>query len=297
MEWMKRFIKFLIGGAIPLIAAISIQGVVAIIISILYVIGAIISSVFIKSGGEKADINQVLDQIVEMSYSADMTYLISAIAILICGIVFFFWYRYLIRYGYRVNLRSIATKKNFGILLMLGIGCQLFVSGLLRLILPFLENINENYMKTMEQITGGNPIIVLLLVIVVGPVVEELIFRGVILHQTSQHISFIGANIFQAALFGVYHMNIVQGIYAFMIGLLLGYVYHKFRTILVPIVLHMIINASSFIMVLGRSTPAYLLMIGLGGGIIAYSIYLLRKFDDPESIIPSVEENFRREEK
>jgi hypothetical protein len=35
------------------------------------------------------------------------------------------------------------------------------------------------------------------------------------------------ANILQAVLFGIYHMNPLQGIYAFFIGLFLGYVCHK----------------------------------------------------------------------
>ena len=50
------------------------------------------------------------------------------------------------------------------------------------------------------------------------------------------------ANIIQAALFGIMHGNLVQGAYAFALGLILGYVYHKYQSLVIPILFHMSFN-------------------------------------------------------
>ena len=58
---------------------------------------------------------------------------------------------------------------------------------------------------------------------VIGPVLEELVFRGAIL----RHLAPYGVNfaiVTQAVLFGLYHLNLYQGIFAFLVGLMLGYV-------------------------------------------------------------------------
>ena len=49
----------------------------------------------------------------------------------------------------------------------------------------------------------------------------------------------------QALMFGFFHMNLVQGIYTFALGLLLGYLVEKTGNLLVPIVLHILYNSVS----------------------------------------------------
>jgi len=47
-----------------------------------------------------------------------------------------------------------------------------------------------------------------------------------------------------AVLFGAYHGNMVQGVYAFVLGTLLGFIAYKFDSLVPNIVLHMAINVS-----------------------------------------------------
>lgn len=58
---------------------------------------------------------------------------------------------------------------------------------------------------------------------VVGPIVEELIYRGFVL-RSFQKYGKIAAIIISSILFGVMHANIPQGMFAFAVGLVLGYV-------------------------------------------------------------------------
>lgn len=283
---MKRFMKIL-GGTLPFFAAIAIQGVVVFILSIGYyfMVGIIVAFKAIENGLN--DMEEVINEVLyRVDLSGDMIYLMSTIAILVCGIVFTFWYRYQIRNSQRVNLKSILTGRHIGVFVLLGLGCQLFVAGLLSLLLPLNRVLSDNYNETMQSIISGHPVLVLILVILIAPVVEELIFRGVVYQMSIRVLPMMGANLFQAALFGIYHWNIVQGLYAFLIGLILGYVYHKFRTILAPILLHMIINGSSFLMRFGNRMVIYIGMVVVGGVIIAFAIQVMRRMSDPEMVAP-----------
>ncbi|MDF2804531.1 MAG: amino terminal protease family protein, partial [Anaerocolumna sp.] len=76
---------------------------------------------------------------------------------------------------------------------------------------------------------------------------EEFIFRGVTLKKAQKVMPFIGANILQAILFGVYHGNLVQGVYAFILGLFLGFVCYQLQSLLASILLHMVINISGIL--------------------------------------------------
>ena len=48
--------------------------------------------------------------------------------------------------------------------------------------------------------------------------------------------------------FGILHMNLVQGIYAFAVGLVLGYVAGKCRTVFLPILLHLCFNIAGTVL-------------------------------------------------
>ena len=78
--------------------------------------------------------------------------------------------------------------------------------------------------------------------IILGPISEELIFRGVTLRQAEKCLPFWLANFLQALLFGIFHMNMIQGIYAFCLGLFFGYICKKGGSIYHSILLHMLFN-------------------------------------------------------
>ena len=77
----------------------------------------------------------------------------------------------------------------------------------------------QNYTKLMSNFESGNMILTLGYAVLIGPVSEEMIFRGAIFDRVYTVFPFWKANIIQAVLFGVYHMNIVQGLYAFCLGI------------------------------------------------------------------------------
>lgn len=274
---MKRVLKCLGGSILPLLAAVGIQLVVGIVVGVIY--SFVLSfqiGMKISGSGEMLDTVDLASQI-QSAASQDVIYLITALGILISGVVFFFWYRREFRGLVRGRIMDTVLKpKNLIYLVILGFGCQSLISGGMSLIKPFLEKLFSDYAKVMETLTGGNEVIVFLLIVLVAPIAEELIFRGVILHKTNKVIPFVGANILQALLFGIYHGNIVQGIYAFILGLLFGMVHHRFNTIVAPIALHMIVNASAFIVgFVPEATLSYILLTVVGLAAILISLRAL----------------------
>lgn len=80
-------------------------------------------------------------------------------------------------------------------------------------------------------------------ILILPPLTEEIIFRGLILNYLERAgAAFFLANLIQAVCFGIFHMNIVQGLYTAMVGFLLGYLAHHYDTLLAPMLCHLCFN-------------------------------------------------------
>jgi membrane protease YdiL (CAAX protease family) len=211
--------------------------------------------------------------------SQNILYFISVASVLICGIIFCFWYHVEVRGEQKVDWRSVFQRRNLSYYILLGVGCQFFFSGAMNIIQPMFPKVFEEYGETMEGLLGSNLLLVLLYTLVIAPVSEELIFRGVTLYRSKKVLPFIGANLLQSLFFGIYHQNIIQGIYAAVMGFVLGLVYRKYRTIYAPILLHMLINASVFlVMLFPTSILSYIIMTVLGLSLSIYAFISLKLF-------------------
>lgn len=86
---------------------------------------------------------------------------------------------------------------------------------------------------------------------ILAPFAEEVVFRGAILRkllgmmEDKWHWVAIAIS---AAIFGLVHLNVPQGIHAFLIGLLLGWMYYRTGSILPGILFHWVNNSVAFIM-------------------------------------------------
>ena len=103
-----------------------------------------------------------------------------------------------------------------------------------------------------------------------APIGEELIFRGVTMRIARRSFPFWAANLIQAVLFGIFHMNMIQGIYAAVLGLFLGYVCEKGGSIYLAIVFHFLFNlwGTTSAEWLTVEDPMLISLIVIGGTII-----------------------------
>ena len=144
-----------------------------------------------------------------------------------------------------------AGRVIIGIVLFV-LGAQITANYLVSFLSAIFPKELVRYSQIMKQagldMTSLTPVMAIYTAIL-GPIAEELAFRGLSLGYFKKSLpSFALANIMQALLFGFIHMNFIQGAYAFMIGLLLGYVAHRTGSLLLSIVLHICFNSSSFIL-------------------------------------------------
>ena len=77
---------------------------------------------------------------------------------------------------------------------------------------------------------------------VISPFVEEVIFRGFLYGRMRVYMKKWLAILMSALLFGIYHGNMVQGIYGFCMGLLLTFVYDRYKNFYLAVFMHSIAN-------------------------------------------------------
>ncbi|MFD1466970.1 CPBP family intramembrane glutamic endopeptidase [Hymenobacter caeli] len=106
-----------------------------------------------------------------------------------------------------------------------------------------------NWMDSIFQKMMKNPASALVAVAVAAPVLEEALFRGVILQgllRTRRPWVAIGQS---ALLFGLVHFNPAQSVFAFLLGLLLGWLYYRTQSLGVCMAVHALNNSLTFVIV------------------------------------------------
>lgn len=92
-----------------------------------------------------------------------------------------------------------------------------------------------------ELITNADMASTIIFVVILGPIMEEIVFRKILIDKTIK-FGERNAMVLSALMFGLFHMNLFQFFYAFGIGLIFAYIYIKSRKIGYSIAFHMIIN-------------------------------------------------------
>lgn len=176
----------------------------------------------------------------------------NVIRFLIMLILFGVWYKYRFYDIYKKEEADIITKKKVILtilsLIVLGILLQLFISAILKILLSHFPDFFKSYNEIIDSFKGSKvSILTVISVIIIAPIAEELVFRGVTFSYLQEAMGPRLAIIFQALLFGIYHLDLVQGIYATLTGVILGIICYRFKNILPAIILHIAINCSSFL--------------------------------------------------
>ncbi len=122
-----------------------------------------------------------------------------------------------------------------------GVAFQLVTIMANMIILQFYD-IRKSAEVITNMIQSGNVFLSILIVIILAPLVEEFLFRGIILTKLNNHLSQKGAIVIQAVLFSLIHFNLAQMIPTFLLGLFLGVCYLKFENLCAPILIHFSFN-------------------------------------------------------
>ena len=127
---------------------------------------------------------------------------------------------------------------------LLAVGMQFLTTFVMVLILLLLPAAMEEY-QNLIQGSGIDEygIMWFISTVVLPPLVEETGFRGLgLTYLKRAGVPFAVANVLQALAFGLFHGNLVQGIYTFMLALFMGYVVHKTGSVMPAMLLHAVYN-------------------------------------------------------
>lgn len=87
----------------------------------------------------------------------------------------------------------------------------------------------------------------LLSLCLIGPILEELLFRGIVYNKLKTTTTPLKAILLSSTIFALFHFNLMQMLYAFALSFMLIYVYEKYKTIKAPITMHILANTSIFL--------------------------------------------------
>lgn len=167
---------------------------------------------------------------------------------------------------------------------------------------PFLLLLPDIGMEMLRETVKGGWMIVA--AIVFAPVLEEVLFRGVIQQSLTEKYGSWRGILIAAGVFGVIHIIPVQAVNAFFIGIILGYIYYLTGSLANVIILHAINNGISALLM--KSLPAdklllttrdmitnntlYLIVYILAVAIVAISVWaILREVKKREILLNKVE--------
>lgn len=107
--------------------------------------------------------------------------------------------------------------------------------------LPYL--IPEEMVKMMESMFNNTSWAVLFVqTVIIAPVFEEVMYRGIILNGMLKKYNPKKAIIVSALIFGLVHLNLPQGINAFVVGILFATVYYYTRSLYICMFMHAVNN-------------------------------------------------------
>lgn len=148
------------------------------------------------------------------------------------------------------------TLEYFAVFSIILFGCQFIFTQSANLFEFFLNQIGLSTQGAIEAATSGNDSFMLVIYAAfVGPFVEELLIRGGVVYRL-KHYGKIFSILISAMAFGLFHMNLIQGVFAFFVGILFAYIALEY-SFLWAVFFH-ILNNFGFSLLVESGLPALL---------------------------------------
>ena len=269
---MKRFGRIML-CFLPALLAFGLQQLISI-----PAVGLALLGGFYTKGATSID--DCMDAFLNIISTANFNAGVSAAYGTVALVVFAYWYYKKFRQTEPENVRKpFNIPVIFGILIT-AVGLQYITN----YIVSFTAAINphwlEYYSNLVESVGLDEPSLILVLYsVLIGPVCEELIFRGLTLKYAKRAMPFWVANLLQALLFGVFHMNMIQGVYAFVVGIVLGFICEKSHSIYPSMLFHILFNiwgtfSPDWFMYKADTVPFFFLWFFVGAGLLVAGLLL-----------------------
>jgi hypothetical protein len=110
-----------------------------------------------------------------------------------------------------------------------------------------LVAMSEAFVQATEDFYAGTFALEIIGSAILTPILEELVYRGIVYTRLKRHLGIIPAVLLSALIFGLMHFNIVQFIYAFVLGIMLALFMEHTGHLYGAIAGHMTVNLISVV--------------------------------------------------
>lgn len=135
---------------------------------------------------------------------------------------------------------------SYGLLALVTVGAALGWNLLFDL--TGLAQASSSYQEAASSQYAGAFWVGLVCYVLVTPLAEELLFRGILYNELRRFLTVKMAVLASALLFGLYHMNSVQAVYAFLLGCVIAYGYEYFGSFRTAVCIHAAANLLAYCM-------------------------------------------------
>lgn len=200
----------------------------------------------IKSVGDPG-LSKSLPEMIE-SLIYDNAMLFTLIASIIC--LFVFWLIIILSktsVKERLDLYPVSFKTLWPVII-LGISTNIFISNFISF-LPIPESLIQEYAEATNLLGDDITVIQVLAVVIAAPILEEVLYRGLIMKSLQRGMPVIVALILQAIVFGLMHGQLLWICYATFLGVLLAVIKLKYKSLYPSILLHLAFNIANYILI------------------------------------------------
>ncbi|MCH2621412.1 MAG: CPBP family intramembrane metalloprotease [Acidimicrobiales bacterium] len=139
---------------------------------------------------------------------------------------------------------------------LIGLGTQIVLGLLVRPLILFLErffgdiDVSEPARELVDKATGSDVLFLFLIVVLIGPVVEEMFYRGFVLKALEKRMSSRSAMIVSSLFFALAHFQLWQFPVLFSFGLVAAYLVRKYNRLSRAVWAHVGFNAGPVVALL-----------------------------------------------
>ena len=183
----------------------------------------------------------------------------AVLTVLSCGVVFSLLMSYK-KLGYKQLFHSSRNSiKSTMILLTIPIvlttsGAVFWITDLTNLVVLYYPMPDSEYQMYDRLFNSG--LVSVIMVCLIAPFVEEMLFRGVFLRSFLMNYSASNAIVLSSLLFALYHMNIYQLPVAFLFGCFSAWLYVKTRSLWPSVMAHTTYNCLATLFSYTQEIPA-----------------------------------------
>ena len=204
---------------------------------------------------------------------------VASLASAVCLLAFFLVFKIRKkRFSQEISLHKVAFAPFAGFFGM-GFTGQVAIVSILSIVYTLYPSLYEYSASDSinDLIANANPVSIVLYIGIITPILEEVLFRGIIYTRLRNVLPTKAAIVLSAVVFGAAHGNAEQFLYATFMAIFFAAAFRKYNSVWASTSIHMAFNLTSFFMVYMPQAPAAFVCIMLicAGLFMLLAAYLL----------------------